>query len=263
MQPEPKRVVAYTRVSTDEQAAKGDSLEAQEERIAAYCRMEGLCVMEWFCDPGISGGDPGRPGLKRALETLDRGEADGIVVAKLDRLTRNLRHWLDLVDQRFGRADGHRLYLVRDAVDLTTAMGWFLSVIRVAISQLEILVGAERTADVMGPKRAKGHRLGTIPYGRELDPAGPRNADGNLVGLRDSPVELAVLESMRAGRAKGWSYRQIATQLNDGNVPARSGGVWRASTVQQILSRAEFRPGAHHATEEQSTSALSEPNLAG
>lgn len=237
MEPELEPVVAYRRVSTDDQAKEGTSLEAQEQTILAYCRAERLRVVGWFCDPGISGANPDRPDLKRALEVIDRGEARGIVAAKLDRLTRNLRQWLDLVDQRFGPGKGQRLYLARDAVDVSTAMGWLLAAIRVAISEFEVRNGAERTEDVMGPKRAKGHRLGTVPYGMELDPGGPRNADGNLIGLIPCEDELVILRTMRDGRANGWTFRRIASQLNEASVPTRSGRPWRASTVQQILAR--------------------------
>lgn len=243
------RVIPYRRVSSDEQATRGVSLEAQEERLDAYCRTEGLRVVCGLCDPGRTGGDMDRPGLKRALELLDGGEADGLVVVKLDRLTRCLRDWELLCDRYFLPGRGKRLCVVMDPVDLESATGRMLARIRIAVGQHELETTIERTADAMLHKRSKGERLGTIPYGQELDPFGARSADGRLIGLRDNHLELGTLSIMKARRAAGDSYRSIAATLNAGGFPTRSGRPWAASTVQQILARANRVPTSEAAPE--------------
>lgn len=229
MLPERVPLIEYTRVSTDEQAARGVSLDAQHERIAIYCRTEGLHLEYLFCDAGRTGGDMDRPGLRGALELLDSGAAGGIVVAKLDRLTRSLRDFETLIDRYFLPGRGKSLFVVLDPVDLETATGRMLARIRIAVGQHELETTIERTADAMAHKRRAGERLGTVPYGRAVA------ADGKT--LVDHPAELATITLMRQWRLEGASYRLIADSLNAHDVPSRSGRPWAASTVQQILAR--------------------------
>src|SRR5438309_2355161 len=77
------RVIGYVRVSTDEQASHGVSLAAQAEKVRAYCALYDLELVELIDDPGASAKTLDRPGLARALAALDRGEVEGLVVAKL------------------------------------------------------------------------------------------------------------------------------------------------------------------------------------
>lgn len=225
------RVIPYRRVSSDEQAARGVSLEAQEERLAAYVRSEGLCAVEWLCDPGRTGGDMERPGLKRALELLDAGEADGLAVVKLDRLTRCLRDWELLCDRYFLPGRGKRLHVLVDPVDLETATGRMLARIRIAVGQHELETTIERTEEAMAHKRRAGERLGNLPYGKRVA------EDGKT--LVADQFELGVLHLMTGRRAAGWTYRGIANELNLCGLRSRSGRPWAASTVQQILARAQ------------------------
>lgn len=228
------RVIPYRRVSSDEQATRGVSLEAQEERLLAECRSEGWRVVCSLCDAGRTGGDMDRPGLKQALETLDRGEADALVVVKLDRLTRCLRDWELLCDRYFLPGRGKRLIVLLDPVDLESATGRMLARIRIAVGQHELETTIERTAEAMGHKRRAGERLGTIPYGSTL-------ADDGKT-LVDHPGELAAICLMRSYREERRSYREVAELLNAAAVATRSGRPWAASSVQQILSRCAHGP---------------------
>ncbi|NIO14551.1 MAG: recombinase family protein, partial [Gemmatimonadales bacterium] len=85
-----KAVVAYCRVSSNQQAEEGISLDAQRNAIESYCTMRGLRLVEVVTDPGISGGKPlaCREGGKRVLALLRAGEVGGVVSMKLDRLFR-------------------------------------------------------------------------------------------------------------------------------------------------------------------------------
>jgi DNA invertase Pin-like site-specific DNA recombinase len=82
-------MVGYARVSTDAQAESGAGLEAQRKRIEAECRRRGW-QLRGVEEDVLSGRDLNRPGLRRALDACRAGEAAGIVVAKLDRLSRAL-----------------------------------------------------------------------------------------------------------------------------------------------------------------------------
>jgi site-specific DNA recombinase len=90
------RVAIYTRVSTQEQAEKGTSLESQSEQLEVYCKLQGWAITGRYIDPGYTGKDGERPGLKRLLADADLGVFDRVVVYKLDRLARNLRLLLEI-----------------------------------------------------------------------------------------------------------------------------------------------------------------------
>jgi site-specific DNA recombinase len=85
------KVIGYIRVSTDGQEASGLGLEAQREKIAGYCNLYDLELVDLVQDTASGKAMKGRDGLHRTLAMLKRGEAEGLVVAKLDRLTRSVR----------------------------------------------------------------------------------------------------------------------------------------------------------------------------
>ena len=95
-----RRVIGYVRVSTDEQVESGAGLAAQRSAIAAECSRRGWKLAALLEDAGASGGSMrGRPGLHCALETIEAGRADALVVAKLDRLSRSLLDFASLMDR--------------------------------------------------------------------------------------------------------------------------------------------------------------------
>src|SRR4051794_13802336 len=94
--------ISYRRVSTEEQAIEGVSLEAQEVRIAGVGAARGITYVEHFVDAGHTGSTMKRPGLQAALAALRGGRAVVLVVAKVDRLTRRMLHSEQLLEQFFG-----------------------------------------------------------------------------------------------------------------------------------------------------------------
>jgi DNA invertase Pin-like site-specific DNA recombinase len=92
-------VAGYVRVSTEQQAGEGVSLDAQRTKLHAYAVAMDLDLVAVFEDAGLSAKSLARPGLQAALALLEDGEAAGLVVTKLDRLTRSVRDLGDLVDR--------------------------------------------------------------------------------------------------------------------------------------------------------------------
>src|SRR4051812_40067194 len=139
------RVIAYLRVSTASQADEGVSLDAQRSKLEAYARAVDLTIVEVVVDAGVSAKTLDRAGLKRALALLDTGAASGLLVAKLDRLTRSVRDLGDLVDRYFS----HRFALlsVADAIDTRSAGGRLVLNVLASVSQWEREAIAERTRD--------------------------------------------------------------------------------------------------------------------
>jgi DNA invertase Pin-like site-specific DNA recombinase len=112
--------IGYIRVSSEEQADSGLGLEAQRQRIAAYCTMKGLHLAEVFEDAGISAGKPlaTRPAGSRLLAAARRGKAV-VVVAKLDRLFRSVADAANVIDD-FDKK-GIRLVAISEAFDIKTS----------------------------------------------------------------------------------------------------------------------------------------------
>lgn len=86
-----KTAIGYVRVSTQEQATDGVSLDAQRDKLRAYCRLHEIKLIDIKADEGISGSTLNRPGLQAARQMLRRGRANTLIVAKLDRLSRSLK----------------------------------------------------------------------------------------------------------------------------------------------------------------------------
>lgn len=230
MAPEACEVDGYVRVSTDEQAAHGVSLDAQEERIRSYCKIEGLTLGRVYRDAGESADGLDRPGLITLRSALRSGAIGGIVVAKLDRLTRRLRDWTELLDEHFTRSAGGRIFSPSGVIDTWTAAGRFVVGIQILVAELELDTIHERTADAMSHKRSRGERIGGTPYGWGV------GVDGKKLD-RDE-AEQYQIEWMRQTRAAGWSFQAIAFSLNERGIPTKNGvGKWYGSTVAGILSR--------------------------
>ena len=99
-------VIGYPRVSTDEQARDGKSLENQVEKIKMYCELYKLRLVRIVPDAGVSAKSLDRPGIKEVIGALERGEIGGVVITKLDRLTRSLSDWSLLIERFFDQRTG-------------------------------------------------------------------------------------------------------------------------------------------------------------
>lgn len=226
------RLVGYVRVSTEEQALNGVSLGVQAERLRAYVELYGGTLVEVIEDAGVSAKTLHRPGLTRALALLDEGHVDGLVVAKLDRLTRSVRDLGNLLDNYFcaGKA---ALLSVGEQVDTRTAGGRLVLNMLASVSQWEREIVVERTRLALAHLRSRGAALGAAPFGFQR----VESADGTPT-LDPAPEEMLVVDEIRALRDHGLTLRDIATRLNEGARRTKRGGRWHASTVRGILSRA-------------------------
>jgi DNA invertase Pin-like site-specific DNA recombinase len=225
---DPAGVVGYIRVSSEEQAATGVSLDAQRHRIAAYCTAHGLTLLRVEADAGISARrTTNRPALQRALGALASGEANGLVAVKLDRLSRTTRDVLDLV----ARADrgGWALHSLEERLDTSTPQGRFVVTLLGALGQLEREQASERTRTAMAELRRQGRRCSGRP------PLGYR-FDGDRVV--EVPAEQTIVRRLRVLKGEGLGAKAIANALNgDGVVNPRTGRPWFHGTVRDIVAR--------------------------
>lgn len=223
------RVVGYVRVSSEEQATHGVSLAAQTEKLKAYCALYDLELVEVVEDAGVSGKTLNRPGISRALEMLRRKQVGGLVVVKLDRLTRSVAGMAELIERYFGEKGGKALLSVQDQVDTRTAGGRLVLNVLVSVAQWEREAIAERTSTALQHKRSRGEVYGTIPLGYR------RTDEGRLEGVAD---ELATVARAHELRAAGLSLQAIARVLTAEGRRTKAGGRWYPVTVSKILKRA-------------------------
>ena len=116
-----KRVAIYSRVSTSEQATENTSLASQESQLTAYCQMQGWTIINSYVDPGFTGKNDDRPGLKQLRADARIGSFDKVLVCKLDRLARNLRLLLEIESE----LNSHQVSLtsIKESVDTSSSTG--------------------------------------------------------------------------------------------------------------------------------------------
>jgi DNA invertase Pin-like site-specific DNA recombinase len=227
------RVVGYCRVSSAEQAQNGVSLAAQRERLQAYAVAMELDLVAICEDAGVSAGTLNRPGLQAALAMLDAKKATGLVVVKLDRLTRSVTDLGALLRQYFLRR--HDLLSVTDSIDTRSATGRLMLNLLTSVTAWEREQGGERTRAALMQLKAQRRCYGQIPV--ELRDSGKRDADGRRILVRDA-AGSETLARARELRAGGASLRDVAATLTAEGRRTAKGGKWAAETVRLLLARA-------------------------
>ena len=161
-----KRCAVYCRVSSDERLMQEfNSIDAQKESGQAYVasqRSEGwIPVVDDYDDPGFSGGNTERPGLKRLMADIERGLVDIVVVYKIDRLTRSLADFSKMVEV-FER-QGVSFVSVTQQFNTTTSMGRLMLNVLLSFAQFEREVTGERIRDKIAASKRKGLWMGGVP----------------------------------------------------------------------------------------------------
>lgn len=226
------RLVGYIRVSTEQQATDGVSMAAQREKIEGYARLYDYELVAIVEDAGASAKSLDRTGLNRALAMLEAGEAEALIVAKLDRLTRSVRNLGDLLESHFTRFS---LVSVGEQIDTSTAAGRLVLNVLTSVSQWERETIGERTKTALQHKKTLGQRVGAIPYGYRLD------ADGTT--LLSDAAEQEVIRAVLY-RAAGLGFRLICQRLESDGFKARSGGGFFPQTVSRIIAADAQRKAA-------------------
>jgi len=222
------QAVGYVRVSTEEQAREGVSLEAQEERLRVYATLTGLELQKVYAEEGVSGSVPlaERP-IGRELVATIRKQRSDVVALRLDRLFRDASDALE--QTRAWDRQGVALHLVDmggSTLNTASAMGRLFLTMTAAFAELERNLISERTAGAMAHKRARLEVYGHAPLGYV------RNGEK----LEQVAEELDLVAKIRAMRADGsMSLRAIAESLNVEGVPTKQRGRWDHSTIRYVL----------------------------
>jgi len=226
------KVAVYTRVSTDEQARMGTSLEVQREFLEAYVKREGWKIYhpeknKIYEDDGYSGENRDRPALKRLIIDARLKRFDLVLVYKIDRFARNNRLLLNLVEELDGLKVGFRSST--ESFDSVSASG------KMALSMLGTVAQFERDRIIerVFPGMVKGVQRGNW-QGSRYSPYGySYNKEKKL--LEVVPNEVKVVKAIYTMYLSGQSTSQIAGYLYDKNYKTRSGGKFHSKLVRDIL----------------------------
>ncbi len=156
-----KRVFVYLRVSTTEQAEEGYSLKEQEDRLRKYCEAMDWILVKVYTDGGFSGANTDRPALKEMIKAIEKGEADIVLVDKLDRMSRSQFDTLYLIQEVFSK---HNVAFVSraEAFDTSTPFGRAMVGILAVFAELERERIKERMSDGRQGRAKEGKWRGSI-----------------------------------------------------------------------------------------------------
>lgn len=218
----------YIRVSSRAQAEEGYSLEAQERKLRDYCSFQGYGVYDIYKDEGISGKKASsRPELQRLLQDAKAGHVQKIVVVKLDRISRNTRDMLNIVDELNKTNTG--FICVNDNIDTSTATGNMFLTILSAVAQFESDIGRERTLSAKEELSKQGKFAGgNIAYGYNYD----KDAKEFSINEHEEVIVTRIFSDYIGGK----SANKIATELNNESIMTKRNGTWQAKQVLVILS---------------------------
>lgn len=224
--PTPAQFISYIRVSTARQGQSGLGLEAQQIAVASYVRARGGDVVAEVreVESGRKGAK-GRPELAKVLALCKKQRA-ALVIGKLDRLARDVRFFLEIID------DSGVDIRFADLPDIcpSTDEGRMILINMANFAEFEGRRIGTRTRAALAAAKARGVRLGV---------AGPRNLKHNVQKRQAAAVAFAAkLSGLVAGfRARGLSQRRMVEELNNAGVGAPRGGAWSLAQLQRLLGR--------------------------
>lgn len=222
-----KKAIGYIRVSTDEQAKEGVSLENQEEKIRSYCDLKDFELLEIVEDAGISAKNLRRPGAQKVIEMAQKKMVDAVVVYKLDRMFRSTVDALETTKQ-FDKW-GVSFHSIAENLDTKSAMGKFFFTLTAALAEMEREIIGERTRDVLQRKKANGEVYGHVPFGY-------KRFKGKLLA---NEAEQKVIQTVLDLRDKGFNYSRISRELNRLGFKTKKGNQWHPQTVKNVISLQE------------------------
>jgi DNA invertase Pin-like site-specific DNA recombinase len=217
--PTARRVIGYSRVSTSKQGSEGLGMTAQRTALEEAAAARGLELVDLVVEVG-SGGKK-LPARDAVIARIERGEADGMLVAKLDRLSRSFLDFATILDG--ARRKGWALIVVEPDVDLTTPFGAMFAGILATVAQFEREMVTQRTREARAAAIVEGRKVGGWTPG-------------------ESKIPDDVRDRIVRERQEGKSLRAIGRDLEaDGIKPPRAAH-WSAETIKQVIS-ARLYPG--------------------
>jgi site-specific DNA recombinase len=219
------RVFVYVRVSTQEQAKEGYSIDEQIERLRDYCKALGWIIVKVYTDAGYSGGNTDRPALQDMIRDIEEKKGDAVVVYKLDRLSRSQKDTLELIEDYF-LANNVDFVSMNENFDTGTSFGRAMIGILAVFAQLEREQIKERMA--MGregrAKEGKYHGGSTYPIGYDY-------INSELVINEYEAMQVRELFDLYIS---GMPFRQIESLFHEKGYSHHC-GTWTASSMRKVM----------------------------
>ena len=219
------KTIGYVRVSTEEQAKHGISLDMQRSKIKAYAALEDMDLIDIVGDEGISGCNiQGRPGIQQVLEMVKSRQIKGVIVYKLDRLARNTIEALQVA--KLMDRNGVALHSITEKLDTKSAMGRFFFTLMASIAEMERGIIGERICAAMSRKRERG------------EPCNNNPAFGvRVVGDRLIPHsgERRIIMRIHELRSQGYTIHKIIQNLAQEGLFNRKGKPFGKTQVHNII----------------------------
>lgn len=223
-----KQAIGYIRVSTEQQANEGVSLEAQRAKIEHWCKANDYELVNVYVDAGISGKSMDkRAGLLDALKSLKKGMA--LVSYSLSRLARSTKDALS-IGEAVAKKKADMVSLT-EQIDTTTAAGKMMFQMLSVLAEFERNLVAERTTNALQHKKRTGQKYtNQTPYGFEA-------IEGRLVQVQQ---EAEIVAEIQASRTGGNTLQFIADDLNGRGIPTKTGKQWQPATIHLLLKRSSL-----------------------
>jgi len=219
------KAVGYIRVSTEDQAREGVSLDNQKARIEAYCQYRDFTLVGIIEDAGISGGkNRGRVGFLQLLDTVEQGHAAVIILYDLERLSRDMLTLLAL--ERLLDEQDVELHTIEGQIDSSTPDGFMNFAMKAFLGEMERRQVKYRTRRAMQHKKQNGEVVGAVPYGW--------TRTGDALAL--DPDEQAVIKKVNRLYARDNRLSEIVAKLNKAGLRTRTGKRWTATQVKRLLA---------------------------
>ena len=228
------RVAIYTRVSSQEQAEKGTSLESQAEQLESFCKGQGWEIFNHYVDGGFSGKDGNRPGLQALRRDAKAGYFEKVAVWKLDRLARNQRLILEL-EAEFREQD-ISLFSIKEMVDTQTAIGRTVFQVLGLTAEWERDNITERTKTGRLQRMKEGYwASGRAPFGYDYN----KNTKHLVINESEAEIIRKIYDLYASGKSLG----AIADTLNKELVSPRGKNSkgWYNNSIRHILINPTYK----------------------
>jgi site-specific DNA recombinase len=234
------KAAVYVRVSTDEQAEHGHSIDEQERLGREFIQEHDWSPVDVFRDPGYSGATDDRPGLQAMLSRLD--EIDVIVVWAMDRLTRDVELFAKLA--KVLTAANVRIQSLTSTVDLTTPEGEAMAGVAAVFGQFERKRIAERVRAGLRGRRESGRPVGRVPIGYTVE---KNVADGQVATERViDPTTVKVVERIFDLVESGATFGEVAKILNTEGITGKLGKPFVSKSVSTIIHNTAYKGGKNY-----------------
>ena len=233
----PKRVALYARVSTEEQAEKGYSIEGQKEKIHQYCELHGYTVVGEYVDAGISGKNiTKRPEVQRLLKDAESGKFDEVVVWKINRISRNTKDFLEI----FERLEKYNVSItsLTENFDTSNPMGKFAVQMLAAVGELERNTIVENVSLGLNQRARLGLHSGSKALGYRVVPSATRPKKNDLVIYEP---EAIIIRKIYEWFCNGKGFKAIANKLNKEGYRTIHGKEFSLYSIREIIDNPLYK----------------------